>query len=148
MFTRLGLPMNRYTISFFHAFAHSADFEFQLILYLGPTNFGSEIVLLIPLDISYDQIFLQRSTQNFEIRRRVSRVKKNWRNSKRTHTHLSLSLSLLVDPSMPCLLWRACTSLSLSLSLSLYLQTRFGSKSDPKGIQDRMFRQFKNVCMQ
>ena len=31
---------------------------------------------LIPLDISYDQIFLQRSTQNFEIRRRVSRVKK------------------------------------------------------------------------
>ena len=34
-----------------------------------------------------------------------------------------------------------------SLSLSLHLQTRFGSRSDPNGIQDRMFRQFKNVCM-
>ena len=45
MFTRLGLPMNHYTISFFHAFARSADFDFQLILYLGPSNFGSEIVL-------------------------------------------------------------------------------------------------------
>ena len=28
-----------------NAFARSADFEFQLILYLGPNNFGSEIVL-------------------------------------------------------------------------------------------------------
>ena len=28
-----------------NAFARSADFEFQLILYLGPSNFGSEIVL-------------------------------------------------------------------------------------------------------
>ena len=28
-----------------HAFARSADFEFQLMLYLGPSNFGSEIVL-------------------------------------------------------------------------------------------------------
>ena len=37
--------MNHYTISFFHAFARSGDFEFQLILYLGPSNFGSEIVL-------------------------------------------------------------------------------------------------------
>ena len=28
-----------------NAFARSADFEFQLILYLGPSNFWSEIVL-------------------------------------------------------------------------------------------------------
>ena len=28
-----------------NAFARSVDFEFQLILYLGPSNFGSEIVL-------------------------------------------------------------------------------------------------------
>ena len=28
-----------------HYFARSADFEFQLILYLGPSTFGSEIVL-------------------------------------------------------------------------------------------------------
>ena len=58
-----------------NAFARSADFEFQLILYLGPRDCTQE---LIPLDISYNQIifFLQRSTQNFEIRRRVPRVKK------------------------------------------------------------------------
>ena len=74
MFTRLGLPMNYYTISFFHAFARSADFEFQLILYLGPSNFGSEIVRIEI--VRSDFFFLQRSTQNFEIRRRVSRVKK------------------------------------------------------------------------
>ena len=30
-----------------------------------------------------------------------------------------------------------------SLSLSLHLQTRFGSRSDPNGIQDRTFCQFK-----
>ena len=36
--------------------------------------------------------------------------------------------------------------LSLSLSLSLHLQKRFGSRSDPKGIQERMFRQFKNFA--
>ena len=50
MFTRLGLPMNH--VHYFvlpsenqNAFARSADFKFQLILYLGPSNFGSEIVL-------------------------------------------------------------------------------------------------------
>ena len=44
---------------------------------------------------------------NFEIRRRVPRVKiqqKLTKFSKNTHTHLSLSLSLLVDPPMECLL--------------------------------------------
>ena len=33
MFTRLGLPMNHYTISFFLQKTKTADFEFQLILY-------------------------------------------------------------------------------------------------------------------
>ena len=33
----------------------------------------------------------------------------------------------------------------VSLSFSLYLQKRFGSRSDPNGIQERMFRQFK-IC--
>ena len=37
-------------------------------------------------------------------------------------------------------------SLSLSFSLHLHLQKRFGSRSDPKGIQERMFRQFKKIC--
>ena len=32
---------------------------------------------------------------------------------------------------------------SLSFSLYLYLQKWFGSRSDPNGIQERMFRQFK-----
>ena len=31
-------------------------------------------------------------------------------------------------------------SLSLSLSIYIYLQKRFGSRSDPNGIQERMFR--------
>ena len=47
--------------------------------------------------------FLQRSTQNFEIRRRVPRVKKTDEIQKE-HTHTPLSLSLLVDPPMQCLL--------------------------------------------
>ena len=34
---------------------------------------------------------------------------------------------------------------SLSFSLYLHLQKRFGSRSDPNGIQERMFRQFKNL---
>ena len=55
---------------------------------------------LKPLDISYDQI-LQRSTQNFEIRRRVPIVKKNLPLS------LSLSLSLSLPPSLPPSLDRA-----------------------------------------
>ena len=46
---------------------------------------------------------LQRSTQNFEIRRRVPRVKKTDEIQKE-HTHTHLSLSLLVDPPMQCLL--------------------------------------------
>ena len=83
-----------------NAFArYPADFEFQLILYLRPSNFGYRDCTqeLKPLDISYDQIFfLQRSTQNFEIRRRVPREKTNWWNSKRTHTHISLPLYLLI----------------------------------------------------
>ena len=45
MFTRLGLPMNVLPSENQNAFARSADFEFQLILYLGPSNCVSEIVL-------------------------------------------------------------------------------------------------------
>ena len=98
--------------------------------------------------------FLQISTQNFEKRRRVPRVKKTdeikkEHTHKHTHTHththtrarLSLYLSIRwcnVYFDMPA---------PVSLSLSLHLQTRFGSRSDPNGIQDRMFRQFKNVCI-
>ena len=43
-----------------NAFARSADFEFQLILYLGPSKYWVRDCTqeLIPLDISYDQILL------------------------------------------------------------------------------------------
>ena len=57
--------------------------------------------------------FLQRSTQNFEIRRRVPRVKKNWRNSNRTHTSLSTCRSADAMFTLTCL--------HQSLSLSLYI---------------------------
>ena len=42
----------------------------------------------------------------------------------------------------------APVSLSLSLSLSLYIcKKRFGSRSDPNGTKERMFRQFKILCI-
>ena len=90
---------------------------------------------------------MQRSTRNFEIRRQVLRVKKNDEIQKE-HTHASLSISLY-------LLIRRCTSermcmhqsLYLSLSLCLHLQKRFGFRSYPNGTQERMFRQYKILCM-
>ena len=65
--------------------------------------------------------------------------------SKRTHLSLSLSLSLslylmICRCTLIFLKGCACTSLSLSFSI------RFGSRSDPNGIQERMFRQFKKIC--
>ena len=50
--------------------------------------------------------------------------------------------------NLTCLHQSLSLLLSLALSLSLHLQTRFGSRSDLNGIQDRMFRQFKIVCTQ
>ena len=61
-----------------NAFARSADFEFQLI----SSNFGLGPRLYSRIDTARHLVrsdhffFLQRSTQNFEIRRRVPRVKK------------------------------------------------------------------------
>ena len=102
----------------------SADFEFQLILY-------SRIETATHL-VRSD--FFAKIYTNFEIRRRVPRVKKKQKLTKfnkNTHTHLSLSLCLSIrrvnvyfDVPAP-----------VSLSLSLHLQTRFGSRSDPNGIQ-------------
>ena len=77
---------------------------------------------------------------NFEIRRRILRVEKQ-RNSKRTFPSLLVDLSVHFDfPE------RMCMYQSLSLSLYLHLQKRFGSRSDTNGIQERIFRHFKNVC--
>ena len=95
-----------------NAFARSADFEFQFILY----SRNETARHLVRSD------FLQRYTQNFEIRRRVPRVKnqqtdENQHTHTHTHTHTPLYLSIRrcnVYFDVP-----APVSLSLSLSLSL-----------------------------
>ena len=78
------------------------------------------IVIQSLKDISYDQISLQRSTRNFEIRRQVLRVKKNdeikKKNTKKIHMHLSLYL-----PIRRCTPERMCMHQSLSLSFSVYI---------------------------
>ena len=78
---------------------------------------------------AYDQISLQRSTRNFEIRRQVLSQKNDEIKKKKTHTHTCISLSLYL-PIRRCTPERMCMhqslSLSLSLSLCLHLQKRFG----------------------
>ena len=61
MFTSLGLPMNHYTISFFLQKTKTLSLAL-------PTSNSCEYCTqeLKPLDISYDQIFLQRSTQTLK----------------------------------------------------------------------------------
>ena len=76
-----------------NTFARSADFEFQLILYLR---------IETARHLVRSEIFLQRSTQNFEIRRRVPRDENKlakFKKNKQKNIHF-LSLS----PSMQCLL--------------------------------------------
>ena len=103
-----------------------ADFDFQLIFY----NENE----LKPLDISYDQNILQRTTLNFEIHRRIPRVEQT-DEIKKEHKHISLSLS----PSLSLSTCRSADALfTLIFSLSLRLQQRFGSISVPNGIQERM----------
>ena len=113
MFTRLGLPMNRYTFVYFRK---PKPFRAQM-----PTSTSRQSLK----DISYDQIFFAKiCRRNFEI----SELEK-LRNSERTHTHThahthtSIRRSTLIFPK-GC----ACTSLPslpppppLSLSLSLYI---------------------------
>ena len=61
---------------------------------------------------------------------------------QKEHTSLSLDLSMHFDfPE------RTCTYASLSFSAYLHSQKQFGSRSDPNGIQERMFRQSKKLCM-
>ena len=50
----------------------------------------------------------------------------------------------ILNPPRTC---RSAYGMLTLMSLSLHLQTRFRSRSDPNGIQNRMFRQFKNVCI-
>ena len=108
MFTRLGLWMNHYTILFF--LQKTKTFS----LALPTSNFTQE---LKPPDISYDQIYLQRSTQNFEIRRRVPRVKKQTDEIQKDHTHLFLSTCRSAHEMFTLMSLHQFLSLSLSLHL-------------------------------
>ena len=80
-------------------------------------------------------------TRNFEIRRRVLRVKKNDEIQKEhTHTSLSLSLSLSLSIGRCTLIFlKGCACTSLSFSLYLHLQKRFGSRSDPMEFRKECF---------
>ena len=90
-----------------------------------------------------DQIFCKDETLKYVDE--FSELKK-WRNSKRTQISHSLSTCRSIDA-----LWfsRKDVHIPVSLSFSLYLklQKRFGSRSDQKGIPERMVPQFKNLCM-
>ena len=58
------------------------------------------------------------------------------------NTHLSLPLNLSIC-RCTLIFPKGCACTSIYLFLYLHLQKRFGSRSDPNGIQERMFRQFK-----
>ena len=105
--------------------------------------------------ISWIRIFCKDIHETLKYVDEFSELRK-WRNSKRTHISLSsLSLSLSPLSLSTCrsvdALWFSWKDVhvpvSLSLSLYLHMQKRFGSRSDPNGIQERMFHQFKNLGM-
>ena len=109
MFTCLGLPMNNYITKLFRS------------SFRKPKRFRSLCRLRIPVnivlkDISYDQIFLQRSTQNFEIRRRVPiLIKEKTEKIQKEHTHTHISLSPC--QSADAMLTLTCLHQSPSLSI-------------------------------
>ena len=83
---------------------------------------------LKPLDISYSQNILQRSTRNFEICRRVPRVKKNLMKLKK-NTNISLSLIrrciVYFDfPERMCMHQYLSDSLSLTFAKTVRIQIR------------------------
>ena len=82
--------------------------------------------------------FFAKIYTNFEIHRRVPRVKISGEIQKE-HTHHDLSL----PPSLSLSTCRSADGMFTLMSLSLHLQTRFRSRSDPNGNQNR----FKNVCI-
>ena len=124
----LGLPMNRYTFVLpSETKTLSAEMPTSASsLYCNTVTQGGHRV---------GQIFLQRHTRNFEIRRRVLRV------YKIEHT---VSLSLYLSICWCTLIFpKGCAYTSLSLFLYLNLQKRFRSRSDPNGIQKECFVNLK-----
>ena len=85
-----------------------------------------------------DQVFCKDIHEALKFIDEFSELKKMTKFKKNTHLSLSLSLYLSI-----C----RCTLIFPKGCLYLHLQKRFGSRSDPNGIQERMFRQFKNLCI-
>ena len=138
MFTRLGLPMNPIMATLAFVLQKTKTLSIALHLRKCRPRLPVYIVIQSLKDISYNQIFLQRSTRNFEIRRRVSVLKND--EIQKEHTHTSLSLSLLVDTRMyfdfP---ERICMHQSPSLFLSIQI-----CKNELDADQTRM--EFNKEC--
>ena len=119
--------------------------SYSLHLHECRLRFPVYIVIQSLKDISYNQIFFFKDLrETLKYVDEFSELKKRMTKLKREHTHTSLSLSLLVDPPMHFdFPKRMCMHQSPSLFFSLYLhlQKRFGSRSDPNGIQERLFPQ-------
>ena len=134
----LGQPMNRY-------FRKQKRFRLLSICANAVYN-----VIQSFKDISSIRIFCKDIHEALKYVDEFLELKK-WRNSKWTHISLSPSLSLYLSICRCTLIfpkWCAWhVPVSPSFSLYLHLQKRLGSRSDPNGIQERMFRQFKNLCM-
>ena len=130
----IRLPMNRFL---------QKTKKFSLALHLRKCRLRLRVYIVIQSlkDIASVNFFLQRYTRNFQYLDEFSEFKND--EIQKEHT---FSLSLLVNLSMH---FDFCERMCIYQSLSprLNLQKRFGSRSDPNGIQERMFRQFKKLCM-
>ena len=118
----LGLPMNRYTF---------IPKRFRLLSICANAVYNV---------ISSIRIFCKDIHETLKYVDEFSELKKMTKFKKNTHLSLSLSLSLSLYLSIcRCTLifpkGCACTSLSPFLSLFTFAK-RFGSRSDPNGIQD------------
>ena len=111
MFTRLGLPMNRYfrKPKLFRSLSIGANADFQFILQYSHSRTSRTI-----------RIFCKDLHETLKYVDQFSELKKN-DEIKKEHTHNSLSVSLLVNPPMHFdFPERMCMHQSLSLSFSLF----------------------------
>ena len=129
----LGLPMNR-------SFRKPKRFRMLYICANAVYN-----VIQSVKDISSIRFFCKDIHETLKYADEFSGLKKNDEIQKE-HISLSLSLSLYLLSICRCTLifpkGCACNSLSLFLSPFTFAK-RFRSRSDPNGIQERMFRQLE-----
>ena len=134
----LGLPMNRYTF----VIPSENQNAFRLLSICANAVYN---VIQSLKDISSIRIFCKDIHETLKY---VDELTEIINDKIKKKAHLSLSLSLLVDLLMHFdFPERMCMYQSLSLFSLFTLQKRLGSRSDPNGIQERMFPQFKNLCM-